>query len=254
VQIRIEKQISTEEVFDLKKKVDLCKANLLLNDDFNYWAKARLSIRNLIECVKQRNEHIQIVCYGLGSVDDSISSRYQFAFLLLIIELLEEMLFDLSSIEFYDPSFTQVDKVLLREVYKFRLIDHNELCMRNVQQMNSLIYMPHCDKEFYNNLLYSNWSISSLRNLYIIGNSFRTIQLNTLDEIMSTRLSYLKDSIMLLDEIRLDHKCSLSNDAFYDLCIVSFNGSKFEKEQSRLLNKLSLDFDVSKLKRPIYLN
>ena len=114
--------------------------------------------------------------------------------------------------------------------------------------------MPHCDKEFYNNLLYSNWSMKSLRNLYIIGNSFRTIQLNTLDEIMSTRLSYIKDSLLLLDEIRLDHKCSLSNDAFYDLCILRFNSNQSEQHRSRFLNELSLDFDVSKLKKPFYLN
>ncbi|KAK0412005.1 hypothetical protein QR680_005975 [Steinernema hermaphroditum] len=35
-----------------------------------------------------------------------------------------------------------------------------------------LFFMPHCGHALYNNLLWSNWSSSALRNLVIIGNDF----------------------------------------------------------------------------------
>jgi len=81
-------------------------------------------------------------------------------------------------VEIYDPSFDDIDRstLLLFESPKFKIITENELCARSLARERAdrvtLVYMPHMDKHFYNNLLGANWSQQGLKSMIILGNSF----------------------------------------------------------------------------------
>ena len=56
----------------------------------------------------------------------------------------------------------------------------------------------------------------------VLGNSFSTIQLNTLNETMRTRYSFVRDSLGFLEHVNLDYECAHTN-AFSDFCFQIFN-------------------------------
>ena len=125
-------------------------------------------------------DEINIICYGLGSIYDNFSSRYQFALLLLLIDEIDILKQDINSklflkvVQLYDPVFNQTDKYLLRNVYKFNVSEQNYQCFCSVDVNNiinrlNLFYMPHCGKALYNNLLFSNWSVNQLESIVLLG-------------------------------------------------------------------------------------
>ena len=179
-----------EDVQDLHKKITDCKSQLKLYDRMFYWSKVQLAAHKLFNSYfefpstpNSSNSVIHIICYGLGSVEENLSSRYQLALLLLLIE--EVQLFnenklnsklELGLIEFYDPVFNSVDKQLLVDTYGFKISLQNDQCFRLAENTDSdnkvmtLFYMPHCGKAMYNNLLFTNWSMKQLKSLVILGN------------------------------------------------------------------------------------
>ena len=88
-------------------------------------------------------------------------------------------------------------------------------------------------------------------NFGLIGNSFSTIQLNTLDSIMQTYYPYIKDSLNLLSETSLDFECEFTN-AFTDLCFIKTQPKANPSSQS-LLNRLDEHNQAEILRqKPIY--
>jgi len=243
-------------------------------DEQFYWPKLKLALSNLIESFFQEstspNRSINIFCYGLGSIDDQFSSRYQFALLLLIVDEFKEMTSNLdtscshvglkvNSVELYDPVFTQTDKKLLEEVYSFKVESINTKCMKQIDLLSdanadnavlNLFYMPHCGKALYNNLLFSNWSINNLNKLMILGNSFNTMVLNTLEKVMLQNYSFIKDSIQFVSETKLDNSCELTN-AFYDFSLHVFKLRSDDIGSFSLQNKLDLDWHANR-PEPVY--
>lgn len=129
---------------DLQKRVADCKSKLQNYDQHFYWAKVKLELRNQVQTYfKHKKSHcvINIICYGLGSVDENLSARYQLALLLLIIEEIEIMneqrldaeKLTIEFVELYDPVFTEVDKKLLTDVYKFKVSQQNDQCFRSLK-------------------------------------------------------------------------------------------------------------------------
>lgn len=47
----------------------------------------------------------------------------------------------------------------------------------------TLFFMPHCPFRLYSNLLWANWSKSSLSNIFIIGNSFKEYDARTIKKV-----------------------------------------------------------------------
>jgi len=262
---------------ELSTRIEVLKSKLKDCDQHFYWSKLQLVVSRLIKSYfneKKRNNHsqhnnsdyrknrkINIICYGLGSIDDQFSSRYQFALLLLIIDEFKTISFDsdsvvsisssssssalkINSVELYDPVFNEIDKKLLTNIYSFKLESTNCKCMKQTSLFDetadddilNFFYMPHCSKGLFNNLLYANWSAKALNSLIILGNSFDTIMLNTLDKLMVKRYSFIKDSSMFMHETRLDNKCELT-DAFYDMSFLTFNVNSNEITKFNLINK-----------------
>ena len=219
---------SPDYVQELYQKVEKCKKRLRDDDDGLYWRKVQLDLHMVLK----DEQAIEVICFGLGSIDDSLSSRYQLALLQLVIEGLP-----VGKLSFFDPVFNAADKKLLAESYKFNLLDANSQCMHRVSKTTTIFYMPHCGKALYNNLLYSNWSPSCLSKLVILGNDFRTIESLSSDDQMIKRYSYIKDSLKLLTCHKTETECTVTN-AFEDLCIQHFEPNNLDKKKNDRVNHL----------------
>ncbi|KAL3857535.1 hypothetical protein ACJMK2_012192 [Sinanodonta woodiana] len=116
----------------------------------------------------------QLVCYGLGNFAECYIARYQLA-LLEALRIKFEIPPERALI--YDPKFCNVEKMVLEKL-GYTVIRNNEEGKREFScEGVSLVFMPHCGRGLYNNLLWSNWS-PRLQNLIIIGNSFARIVLS----------------------------------------------------------------------------
>ena len=288
-----------ESVDDLYKKIDLLKFKLKHQDDYQYYSKLIIIFEKLLKDYYAKNEidninrEMNIICFGLGSIDDNLSSRYQLALLLLLIDDIKSLFkINIKLVEFYDPIFSQIDKSLLEKKFKFQISNENLKCMHQLESL-TMFYMPHCGKSLYNNLLYSNWSVNLLKKLIIFGNSFNTIKTQTLNNVMNKYYTYINDSYLFLNEIKLCNiKCDLTNDSFYDLSLHLFNvddffsnninnknsvmlssssssssspssssqkntknnGGSMNFNSEQLVNQLGLNYEASKLNKPVYDN
>ena len=271
-----------KDVKELNARIQVLKLKLKDCDQYYYWSKLQLVMTNIIKCYfnekkpsslnnkkNVNSRKINIFCYGLGSIDNEFSSRYQFALLLLIIDELKSISFDsdtggmnglqINIVELYDPVFNEIDKKLLNDVYSFKLESINCKCMKNTSSLDEItnkmpddevlnfFYMPHCSKGLFNNLLFANWSEKNLNSLIILGNSFDTIMLNTLDQLLVKNYSFIRDSRLFLQEVKLDNRCDLT-DAFYDMSFLTFKVNSNEIVKLNLINKL----DSNNLVEPCY--
>lgn len=228
------------------------KTKLLYHDQCKYWLNFRHNFNNFIQSLNKNSNKIQleIKSYGLGSLENNLNSRYQFALALLFVEELKNYEFIiLKSCNFYDPIFNLNDKYVIVNLFKFNVSEQNDEAKYRISDDTiSIFYMPHCGKPLYNNLLYSNWSIKNLNNLYLIGNSFSLINTMTLDSDLSVYYKYIKKSIQFLNEIYLSSNCDFT-DAFSDLSMHRF----------KPLCNQDLDFQDDKceflvLEEPVYEN
>lgn len=67
----------------------------------------------------------------------------------------------------------------------------------------TLVFMPHCPKELYANLLLANWTPSSLSRLIIIGNSFTGITEAICSGAEKQRLKRIYEAAGLMSEREL---------------------------------------------------
>jgi hypothetical protein len=150
------------------------------------------------ECLKELSDRkiVQLVCYGLGSFYHgvSVAPRYQLALLLLMHEIIaqngSENLND--TIDIYDPRFKQRDVAILNsfEQPKFHVIEKNELCARKLEA-TTLVFMPHLHRHLYHNIIGANWQPKNLKQLVLVGNSFRQMIDNTMLSVCKRELYYI---------------------------------------------------------------
>uniref|UniRef100_A0A8D0GRP6 SRR1 domain containing n=1 Tax=Sphenodon punctatus TaxID=8508 RepID=A0A8D0GRP6_SPHPU len=118
-----------------------------------------------------RTACFQCVCYGLGNFSSCVASRYQLAFLLLLLEKLQ---IPRRQCYIFDPLFSDLETAVLNDLGVTPLFE-NEEGKRHVFKP-TIFYMIHCGKALYNNLLWRNWSTETLSKVIIIGNSFKGIE------------------------------------------------------------------------------
>ncbi|PFH52441.1 hypothetical protein AMATHDRAFT_74233 [Amanita thiersii Skay4041] len=104
------------------------------------------------------------ICLGLGSPSASRNARIQLAFLL---EVCDSLMMNRSTISIYDPVFTAEDLALLDELQLSLLkenragssllsISYYRLSAMYSVDKPTIIFMPHCDLELYENMLQAN--------------------------------------------------------------------------------------------------
>ncbi|CAG8440057.1 10460_t:CDS:2 [Funneliformis mosseae] len=111
-----------------------------------------------------RPKLVDIVCYGIGSIERSTTSQFQFAFMLIL-----KNLFQITGKAYvYDPVLTLIDLDILSH-YEISIIDINEKAKRKITNQ-TLFYMPHCPIGLYNNVIASNWEKKKLEKIILVGN------------------------------------------------------------------------------------
>lgn len=251
------KTVDNKDIDDLLQKVNFIKLQLLTHDNDFYASKLLIHSNKIISTFFEQSSNcfknkINVLCYGLGSFDESLTSRYQLALLLIIIESLKQFNnVELNIEEIYDPIFNNLDKAVLKKLLNYEPTNSNNRCIKQVEMNDNcfnFIFMPHCPKALYNNFLFANWSKKLLKNFVLFGNSFETIQTLTIDENFVKYYSYIKDSLNIVNEIKKDSSCELTN-AFYDLSLLTFD----PKENIDFINKLSEnERDLSLFESPVY--
>ncbi|KRZ36802.1 39S ribosomal protein L2, mitochondrial [Trichinella pseudospiralis] len=125
----------------------------------------------------------------------------------------------------FDPIFSDMEKNIL--VSKgWTLIAENERGIR-IASVPTLFYMPHCERELYNNVLYANRH-GTISNLVFFGNSFKVMSDSVVEENENlTTFKYLLNASQLAEELPLSNTSSFG-EAFYSTCIQYFvSGENF---------------------------
>ena len=112
----------------------------------------------------------ELIIYGLGSMEDSIVSRWQLALALALRDLLSPQASALLKTSAYDPAFSPCDLLIMQSL-SIDVIQVNEEC-RRLAQTPTFFYMPHCEHHLYDGLVSLNLSAGLLKNVIILGNSF----------------------------------------------------------------------------------
>lgn len=111
---------------------------------------------------------LQMVMYGIGSIESYESPRFQ-----LSIAILMRREFDwvCNNIEVFDPVLSVTESSVL-ESLGCTVLSVNEQARREASKP-TLFFMPHCEANLYSNLLQANWRMDRLSKIALFGNSFQ---------------------------------------------------------------------------------
>ncbi|XP_077245374.1 sensitivity to red light reduced protein (SRR1) [Tasmannia lanceolata] len=109
---------------------------------------------------------MQMVIYGIGSIESYDSPRLQLALAIL----LERKFNWIGDIEIFDPILSLTESRVL-ESFGCSVLSINEQGRREVKKP-TLFFMPHCEAILYDNLLETNWRAPLLNRIVLFGNSF----------------------------------------------------------------------------------
>lgn len=194
----------------------------LINSDF--FEKA---FRQLEEVVDNKSIK-EIICLGIGKISEDIIARHQLVFISIVKEK-----FKISNIKFYDPVFDQNDKDILSSLNFEILKDNTEGKYTALE--HTIFYLPHCPKQITNNLLYSNWNFTGLKNLILICNSFKTIIESTPERFLKPNAHYLLEVNHYTTELEIENSFKF-NDIFNDFSIHYFQSTNLPEASSDFWN------------------
>lgn len=112
------------------------------------------------------NLKMQMVIYGIGSIESLDASRLQLSLAILMKRKLDWI----GNIEVFDPILSATESRVL-ESFGCSVIKINEQGRRRAVKP-TLFFMPHCEAFLYENLLEVNWEKHLLTNMVILGNRF----------------------------------------------------------------------------------
>ncbi|KAF9202781.1 hypothetical protein BGZ49_007082 [Haplosporangium sp. Z 27] len=101
-----------------------------------------------------------------GSVETSRNSQFQLALGLCLKDILQAT----GTIYISDPIMTDFDKQLAEKL-GITVLQPEDKSKQQIEA-RTLLYMPHCPKGLYSQVLEANWSRNKLNNLVILGNRF----------------------------------------------------------------------------------
>ncbi|RID41360.1 hypothetical protein BRARA_J01328 [Brassica rapa] len=110
---------------------------------------------------------LQMVVYGIGSIEAYESPRFQ----LSIAILMKREFHWVGNIEVFDPILSATESSVL-ESMGCTVLSVNEQARREALKP-TLFFMPHCEANLYNNLLQANWRVDRLCRIALFGNSFQ---------------------------------------------------------------------------------
>ncbi|CAH8306285.1 unnamed protein product [Eruca vesicaria subsp. sativa] len=110
---------------------------------------------------------LQMVMYGIGSIESYESPRFQ----LSVAILMKREFGWVGDIEVFDPVLSATESSVL-ESLGCTVLSVNEQARREALKP-TLFFMPHCEANLYSNLLQANWRMDRLSRMALFGNSFK---------------------------------------------------------------------------------
>ncbi|CAN8301279.1 unnamed protein product [Cochlearia groenlandica] len=121
-----------------------------------------------IKLVLGDETQLQMVMYGIGSIEFYESPRFQ-----LSVAILMKREFDWvgDDIQVFDPVLSATEASFI-ESLGCDVLSVNEQARREALKP-TLFFMPHCEANLYYNLLQANWRMDRLSRIVLFGNSFQ---------------------------------------------------------------------------------
>lgn len=181
---------------------------------------------------------LQMVIYGIGSIESHETPRLQ-----LSLALLMKRKFSwIGDIEVFDPVLSATESQVLEDL-GCSVLSLNEQGRREAKK-STLFFMPHCEAELYNNLLQANWGVESLNRIALFGNSFETYEQHVSFKYYDQEVSLMNSSVAesvthilaarrFIDEFRIE---TISDDYFAAFHYSSWHFFKLGCENELQLN------------------
>ncbi|KAK8661962.1 hypothetical protein V6N13_091550 [Hibiscus sabdariffa] len=132
---------------------------------------------------------LQMVIYGIGSIESHETPRLQ-----LSLALLMKRKFSwIGDIEVFDPVLSATESQVL-EALGCSVLSVNEQGRREAKKP-TLFFMPHCEAELYNNLLQANRGVEALNQVALFGNSFETYEQHVSFKYYNQEVSFMDSSV-----------------------------------------------------------
>ncbi|KAJ4975369.1 hypothetical protein NE237_000475 [Protea cynaroides] len=163
---------------------------------------------------------MQMVIYGIGSIESYESPRLQLSLAILI-----KRKFDwIGDIEIFDPVLSTTEARVL-EALGCQVLSVDEQGRRQALKP-IMFFMPHCEAVLYDNLLQANWKAGFLTKMVVFGNSFERYEQHVLDfkhSVVGDSVKHVLGSRRFITEVGIQ---TVSDDffrAFHDSSWHFFN-------------------------------
>ncbi|CAH2069413.1 unnamed protein product [Thlaspi arvense] len=153
----------------LRKKMDISMNKIESSKFYTAFLEQLKSpeVSDQIRLVLGTETKLQMVVYGIGSIESYESPRFQ-----LSIAILMKREFDwVGDIEVFDPVLSATETSVV-ESLGCTVLSVNEQARREALKP-TLFFMPHCEANLYSNLLQTNWRLDRLSRIALFGNSFQ---------------------------------------------------------------------------------
>lgn len=167
-------EIDPDRQSKLVKKLQVCISKIESSQFYSTFLDQMQTpeVSNCFQRVLGAETKLQLVIYGIGSIESYETPRFQ----LSLAVLMKRKFSWIGDIEVFDPILSATESRVLEEL-GCSVLSLNEQGRRRVIKP-TLFFMPHCEAELYNNLLQANWTPESLNRMILFGNSFEEYQQN----------------------------------------------------------------------------
>lgn len=161
----------------------------------------------------------QIVVYGIGSFMTCSMARDQLA----LINAVRQRIGPTVPALVFDPVLQAQDYRLLQQHLHMDAIEENEACSRSIDKSTGriLFFMPHLDKQLYDNLLRANWQKGLLDRILILGNSFTNMADSQPARILMSECPHVFHSLQM--RIVREQELRFTGDSLNDLSLHAFD-------------------------------
>ncbi|XP_052192297.1 protein SENSITIVITY TO RED LIGHT REDUCED 1-like [Diospyros lotus] len=127
-------------------------------------------IMHCILTVLGSESRMQVVIYGLGSIESYEPPQFQQA----VAILMRKSFSWIGDVEVFDPILSATECRALERLGCSVLSINERGCRRALKP--TLFFMPHCEVELYDNLVQANWKTGLLHRILLFGNSFKAYE------------------------------------------------------------------------------
>lgn len=233
---KIKEALSSEEISDFVRKLKIAQDEFEASEFFLDFLQSWTAFS------KQHTQVDRIVCLGLGNFAQSPNSSSQvsskFQLLLLLSFAKHANIANNDEVFVYDPILTCSEKTILTKL-NLKLFETNQEGHYLFEKNTTVYFLPHCPKQLLNNLLWSNWD--NLDFVYIIGNSFKNINLNfSANQLQSVK--YIQQVSDVIKETNIKNSFQYK-DIFNNLSFHRFELTKKLPPKSPTVPKYSEDLE-----------